>query len=96
MRGCESLSVLDLLDGIATTMQRVTADPAPKQYRISDLIPRNWEGSNDKGEIRQFMSDLHLWMQAWSGEGGTMRVSVESTEKLGSSKLAVDCSDAEL
>ena len=40
-----------------------------KPYRVSDLLPINWEGSNEKGEFRSFMSDLHLWMQAWSNQG---------------------------
>ena len=42
------------------------------------------------------MSDLHLWMQAWSDEEETMLVSVESTDKFGDSTLAVDCLGEEL
>ena len=56
---------LDMLNGIATTLQRVTAYPVPKPYLISELISRNREGSNDKEEFRHCMSDPHLWMQAW-------------------------------
>ena len=42
------------------------------------------------------MSDLlHLWMQALSDEGEPMLVSVESTDKLDNSNLAVDCPDEE-
>ena len=61
---------MDMLNSINTALQNVSARPAEsKPYRISDLIPRNWEGSNEKGEFRSFMSDLHLWMQAWSDQG---------------------------
>ena len=41
------------------------------------------------------MSDLHLWMQAWSNQGEKMLVSVESTDKFDSSTIAFDCSDEE-
>ena len=61
----------------STALQNVSARPAEsKPYRISDLVPRNWEGGNDKGEFRSFMSDLHLWMQAWSNQGEKMLASV--------------------
>ena len=65
-----------------TSLQKVSAEPiVSKPYRISDLIPRNWECSNDKGEFRHFMSGLHLWMHAWSDEGKTVLVSVEITDR---------------
>ena len=41
---------MDMLNSINTALQSVskkTTDSKP--YRISDLIPRNWEGSNEKG-----------------------------------------------
>ena len=59
---------MDMMNSISAALQRImTAKPAEsKPYRINDLIPRNWEGCNEKGEFRSFMSDLHLWMQAWS------------------------------
>ena len=39
---------IDMLS-INTALQNVSAKPAAsKPYRISDLMPRNWEGSNDK------------------------------------------------
>ena len=81
-----------MLNGIVTALQRVTASPAFKSQRTSDFIPRNWDGSNDKGELRHFMSDLHLWMQARSNEGETMLVSVESSDTYDDSTLSVDCS----
>ena len=41
---------IDMLSSINTALQKVSAKPAvSKSYRISDLIPRNLEGSNDKG-----------------------------------------------
>ena len=39
---------IDMLSSINTTLQKVSAKPTvSKPYRISDFIPRNWEGSND-------------------------------------------------
>ena len=36
---------MDMMHSISAALQRVTAKPAEsKPYRISDLIPRNWEG----------------------------------------------------
>ena len=41
---------MDMLNSINRALQNVSARPAEsKQYRISDLIQRNWEGSNEKG-----------------------------------------------
>ena len=66
----------DMLIGIVAALQNVSVTPAATQrYRISDLIPSYWEGSSDKEDVR----DLHKWVQAWSDEGETMLVSVEST-----------------
>ena len=42
-------------NGHVEQYQHSTSEP----YRISDLIPRNWEGNNEKGEFRSFTSDLH-------------------------------------
>ena len=41
------------------------------------------------------MSDLHLWMQAWSDQGEKMLVSVESIDKFDSNAIAFDCSGEE-
>ena len=39
----------DMLNSINAALQNVSARPAEsKPCRISDLIPRNWEGSNEK------------------------------------------------
>ena len=48
-----------------------------------------------KGEFRSFMSDLHLWMQAWSDQGEKMFAIVEGTDKLDNNATAFDCSDDE-
>ena len=83
---------IDVLSSINTSLQNESATPAAsKPYRITDLITRNLEGSNDKGNFRHFMTDLHLWMQAWSDEGETMLVSVEGTDKFDNSTPVVDC-----
>ena len=87
---------MDMLNSINTALQNVskkTTDSKP--YRISDLIPRNWEGSNEKGEFRSFMSDLHLWMQAWSDQGERILARVESVDKVDRATLAVDCTEAD-
>ena len=82
---------MDMLNSINAALLNVSAKPSDsKPYRISDLLPRNWKGSNEKGEFRRFMSDLHLWMQAWSNQGEKMLVSVESTDKFDSSTIAFD------
>ena len=87
---------MDMLNSISTAIQNVsmkTNDSKP--YRISDLIPRNWEGNNEKGEFRSFMSDLHLWMQAWADQGERILTRVESVEKIDRAILAVDRTQAE-
>ena len=87
---------MDILNSINTALQNVLAKPTDsKPYRISDLLPKNWEGSNEKGQFRSFMSDLHLRMHAWSNQGEKMLVSVESSDKSDNSAIAFDCSDEE-
>ena len=83
---------MDMLNSINTALQNVsmkTTDSKP--YRISDLIPRNWKGSNEKGEFRSFTTDLHLWMQAWSDQGERILARVQSVDKVDRATLAVDC-----
>ena len=53
-------------------------------YRISDLIPKSWDGSHDKVQFRNFMTELHMWMQAWLDQGERILVRVESVDKVGS------------
>ena len=87
---------MDMLNSINTALQNVSARPAEtKPYRISDIIPRNWEDSNENEEFRSFMSDLHLWMQAWSDQGEKMLAVVEGTDKFDNNAIAYDCSDEE-
>ena len=40
---------IDMLSSINTTHQSLQNPAASKPNRISDFIPRNWEGSNYKG-----------------------------------------------
>ena len=41
---------MDMLNSINTALQNVSRKTTDiKPYRIRDLIPRNWEGSNEKG-----------------------------------------------
>ena len=67
-----------------------------KPHRISDLIPKSWDGSHDKGYLRNFMAELHLWMKTWSDKGEIILVTVESVDKVERSTLAVDCTEARL
>ena len=75
---------LDTISSISSAMQNFSAGPAEtaKPYRISDLIPNSWDGSHDKGQFRNFMAELHLWMQAWSNQDERILVSVESVHKV--------------
>ena len=59
------------------------------------MIPKSWDGSHDKGQFRNFMAELHLWMQAWSDQGEPILVSVEGVDKVDRSTLAVDCTEAD-
>ena len=87
---------MDMMNSISTAHQKVSAKQTEsKPHRISDFIPRNWEGSNEKGEFRSFMSDLHLWMQTLSDHGEQMLVRVESVDRFGKNVIAFDCSDEE-
>ena len=84
-------SRFDMTSSINTALENVAAKPVDsKPYRISDLIPRSWGGSNEQGEFRSFMSNLHLWMQAWSNEGEAILTSVEKLDKFDNSAIAVD------
>ena len=60
-----------------------------------DLIPESWDVSHDKGQFRNFMAELHLWMQAWSDQDERILVSVEGVDKVERSILAVDCTEAD-
>ena len=87
---------MDMMSIINTALQNVSVKPAEsKPYRISDLIPKNWEDSNEKGDFRSFMSDLQLWTQAWSDQGEQMLARVESVDRLDKNVIAFDCSDEE-
>ena len=87
---------LDAISNTSSAMQRLSAGPAEraKPYRISDLIPNSWDGSHEKGQFRNFMAELYLWMQALSDQGERILVRVEGVHKVERSSLAVDCSEA--
>ena len=74
---------LDAISSISSTMKRLSAGPAKtaKPYKISDLIPKSWDGSHDKGQFRNFMAELHLWMHTWSDQGERILVRVGSVDK---------------
>ena len=48
-----------------------------------------------KGQFRNLMAELHLWMQARSNPCERILVRVESVEKVARSTLAVDCPEAD-
>ena len=86
---------LDAISSISSAMQRISAGPAAaaKPYSVSDLIPKSWDGSHDKGQFRNFMAELHLWMQARSDQGERVLVGGEGVDKFERSTLAVDCTE---
>ena len=88
---------LDAISSISSAMQRLSAGPAEtaNPYRVSDLITKSWDGSHDKGQFRNFMAELHLWMQAWSDQGERIFVRAESVDTVDRSTLAVDCTEAD-
>ena len=87
---------MDMLNSINTAHQNVSTETTDfKPYRISDFIPRNWEGSNEKGEFRSVMSHFHLLMQAWSDQGERILTRVKSVDKVDRATLAVDCTEAD-
>ena len=67
---------LDAISSISSAMQRLSACTAEtvKPSRISDLIPKSWDGSHDKGQFRNFMAERIL-------------VRVESVDKVDRSTL---------
>ena len=70
----------DAIRSISSAMQRLSAGPAEtaKPYRIRDLIPKSRDGNHNQGQFRNFMAELHLWLQAWSDQGEAILVRVES------------------
>ena len=73
------------ISSISSAMQRLSAGLAEtaKPHRISDLIPKSWDGSHEKGQFRNFMAELRLWMQAWSDQGERILVRVERRQGVG-------------
>ena len=62
---------MDMLNSISTAIQNVsmkTNDSKP--YRISDLIPRNWEGNNEKRRIPKLHVRLALMDASMVRPGG--------------------------
>ena len=87
---------MDMLNSINPALQNASTKTTDfKPCRISDLIPRNWDGSNEQGEFRSFTSDWHLWMQACSDQGERNLARVESVDKVDRATLAVDCTEAD-
>ena len=88
---------VDAINSISSAMQRLSAGSAEtaKPYKISDLIPKGWDGNHEKFQFRNLMAELHLWMQARSDQGERILVGVESVDKVDSSTLAVDCTEAD-
>ena len=54
-------SRMDMLNSISTAMQSMSVRPSDfKPYKISDLIPRSWEGKNEKKRIPKLHVRLAL------------------------------------
>ena len=73
---------LDSFSSISSAMQRLSAGAAEtsKPYRISGLIPKSWDGSHDKGQLRNFMAELHLWMQRGQTKVSELRASTRDDQ----------------
>ena len=90
---------LDAISSISSAMQRLSAGPAEtaKPYRISDLIPKSWDGSHDRR-----VSSGTSWPCCICGcKRDQTRVSescreLESVDKVERSTLAVDCTEADV
>ena len=73
---------MDMLNSINAALQNVSAKSiASKPYRISDLIPRNWEGSNDKGWSGSTIARLQLIVQMRRSEQLKRRCTNSCTER---------------
>ena len=88
---------LDAISSISSAMQMISARTVEtaKPNRISDLIPKSWDGSHEKGQFRNFVAELHLWIQAWSDHGEQILVRDESVDKVERSTMAEDCTEAD-
>ena len=66
VKKCTRQSMADRMKSTASPVP-CRAGPAEtaKPCRIGELIPKSWDGSHEKGQFRNFMAELHLWMQAW-------------------------------
>ena len=75
--------IASTFNGISVALQKMSkgSPETVMPYGISDLIPKSWDGSNDKGQFRNFMAELRLWMQAWSDEGERLLTRIESADK---------------
>ena len=62
-----------------------------QHFRMSQRSQCQREGR----KFWSFMSDLHLWMQAWSNQGEMILTSAERVDKFNSSATAIDCPEAE-
>ena len=88
---------LHAISSISSAMQRLSTGSAEtaKPYRISDLIPKSWDGGHENGQLRNFVAELRLWMQAWSDRGERILVRVDSVDMVERSTLVVDCTEAD-
>ena len=53
-------SRMDMMNSVSAALQKVSSKSESKPYRISDLIPRNWEGGNEKRRIPKIHVRLAL------------------------------------
>ena len=85
---------MDMMNSMSAALQRVTTKSVEsKPYRISDLIPRNWEGSNEQGDFRGFMSCTHGCKLFQIKENRCLMV--ESIDGFDNNVIAFNCSDEE-
>ena len=90
---------LDAISSISSAMQRLSAGPAEtaQPYRISDNIPKSWDGTAAMTQASSGTS----WQSCTCGckncsdHGERILVRVESVDRVDRSTLAVDCTEAD-
>ena len=58
------------------------------------LDPEELGGQSGQSQFRNFMGELHLWMQARLDQGERILVRVKGVDKVERLTLAVDCTEA--
>ena len=93
----QSAARMDMLDSINTARQNVSAGHQQKPNHIGSATSfrRNWEGSNEKGEFRSFMSDLRFGCKRGQIKESRCLPGSRASTSWTTMRLRFDCSDDE-